>query len=390
MRRRVWLLAVLVSLLGALAGCGGVDSGGTGTGAAPQTLAVGPITGFGSIIVNGVRYDDGMAMITDDDGRSIESSQLKLGMQAVVQASAIVSSGTVSTATASRIAVRSDIVGPIEAINRTAGTLTVLGQTVAVVPATVFDAGLPMGVASLSTNDVVEVFGGYDAAASRYVASRITLRSGVSAYKLRGPVAALSLPARTLTIGTAVVDWSAVAPVDPASALAPGRTIRVTVATAPTAAGWRATALSTGKPVLEDRDRVEIEGRISAFTSVTQFEVNGFAVDASAVPPADTAGLALGVKIEVTGSARGGVLLAQKVGREDDEGGNLELHGSIESVDSVASRFIVRGVTVRWSATTSFEGGSAADILPNRQVEVRGGLSDDGTLLDATSIHIER
>ena len=57
MQRREWLVGVL-ALLGA--GCGGgVDSGGTGTGHT-STLAVGPISGFGSIIVNGVRFDDSL------------------------------------------------------------------------------------------------------------------------------------------------------------------------------------------------------------------------------------------------------------------------------------------------------------------------------------------
>jgi hypothetical protein len=63
LRRREWLLAALA----ALAGCGGVDSGGTGTGD-HSTLALGTITGFGSIIVNGVRFDESQAFIDDDDG----------------------------------------------------------------------------------------------------------------------------------------------------------------------------------------------------------------------------------------------------------------------------------------------------------------------------------
>ena len=44
------LLFALSALLLA-ASCGGVDSGGTGA------VSQGPITGFGSIIVNGVRFD---------------------------------------------------------------------------------------------------------------------------------------------------------------------------------------------------------------------------------------------------------------------------------------------------------------------------------------------
>jgi hypothetical protein len=386
LQRRQWLVAALA----ALGGCGGgVDSGGTGTGNAPPTLAVGAITGFGSIIVNGVRYDDASAAIEDDDGRAITRDQLKLGMQAAVQASAITTSGGVSTATASTIAVRSELVGPIESIDRAAGLITALGQRIAVVPATVFDASLSMGLVALNVGDVIEVHGAFNAAASQIVASRIE-RSAAVAYKLRGVVGTLALTAGTLTIGAAVIDWSGVAPADPATALAPGSVVRVALATAPTSGTWRATALSAGRPVLADRDRVELEGRISSFTSITRFEVNGFVVDAAgATFPDGALGVVLGAKVEVEGSARGGILLAQAVKLEGDSG-SYELHGSVESADSNAQRFVVRGVTVSWSAATTFEGGTSADLQNGREVEVRGMLSADGTRLEATQIHVER
>jgi hypothetical protein len=73
-RRRDLVLAAL-ALLG---GCGGVDSGGTGTGSAP-TLAYGPISGFGSIIVGGVRYDESNADIEGDDGTVVGRLGARLG-----------------------------------------------------------------------------------------------------------------------------------------------------------------------------------------------------------------------------------------------------------------------------------------------------------------------
>ena len=60
---RHWTRALWLALL--LTGCGGgVESGGTG--ATPASFASGPITGFGSVIVNGVRFDDSKAVVTDD------------------------------------------------------------------------------------------------------------------------------------------------------------------------------------------------------------------------------------------------------------------------------------------------------------------------------------
>jgi hypothetical protein len=68
----------------ALAACGGggdSTAAPTGTTSTPSSVyAAGPITGFGSVIVNGVRFDDSAATITDDDGRTLAESELHLGM----------------------------------------------------------------------------------------------------------------------------------------------------------------------------------------------------------------------------------------------------------------------------------------------------------------------
>lgn len=316
-RRREVLLAAL-ALLG---GCGGVDSGGTGTGAS-STYASGPITGFGSIIVNGVRYDDSGASIEDDDGRMRSRDDLKLGMRTEVLASPITVAGGVSSATASSIRVHSEIVGPLESVDAANALLVVFGQRVAIVSTTVFDSNIAGGIQSLSPGDLLEVYGVLDVAAGRYVASRIERRTSAPAYKLRGAVVALSLSARTITLGTLTIDWSDVPPADPATALAPGRLVRITLATAPVSGVWRAAALTVGQPVQEDRDAAEVEGRITAFTSPTAFVVNGLPVDASAASfPDGSAGLALGVEVEVRGSLRGGVLVASRVELEDEATG---------------------------------------------------------------------
>ena len=58
--------------------------------------------------------------------------------------------------------------------------------------------------------------------------------------------------------------------------------------------------------------------------------------------------------------------------------------------DAGAMRFVVRGVTVAWNAATRFDSGStSADIRVGRRVEVKGRLSADGLLIEATSVHIE-
>ncbi len=70
-----------------LGGCGGgVDSGGTG---GASTYASGPINGFGSIVVNGVHFDDSTGSISDDDGNARNRSDLQLGMVVETRGAAI-------------------------------------------------------------------------------------------------------------------------------------------------------------------------------------------------------------------------------------------------------------------------------------------------------------
>ena len=388
-RRRLWLLAAVLLV----AACGGVDSGGTGTGNGPlaPTLAVGAIAGFGSVIVNGVHYDDSQAAIADDDGRSLDRASLGLGMRTVVEASPIETVAGVPGAVAASITVRSDIVGPVQAVDMAHGVLTVLGQTVAVVPSTFFGGTMAAGLSALQVGEVVEVHATPDAATARFVASRIEGPVVGKPFKLRGPVASLSLAAKTVTIGAAVIAWSGVAPADPAQSLAPGRMLRVVLDTVPAAGVWHATALRAASAVLDDRDRVELEGRVSAVRSAVDFDLDGIRVDASgATVKGSGAGLVLGAKVEVKGSARGGVLIAASVQIEDDEAASeVELQGSIVSVDAAQQRFVVRGVTVEWSGTTRFDSSTAQDIRAGKRVEVHGTLSADGTVVEATSIHVE-
>ncbi|MDH4289637.1 MAG: DUF5666 domain-containing protein [Aquincola sp.] len=381
--RREWLVATVALL----AGCGGVDSGGTGTGTLP-TLAVGAITGFGSIVVNGVRFDDTLAIVEGDDGRVRTREQLRLGMRTEVIASAVSVVGGASTAMAASIRIRSELQGPVESIDTQGSTLRVLGQTVALVGTTVLD----IGAVPLAAGDLVEIHATRDLARGRYVASRIERRASLAAYMVRGTVSALDLDARTIDIGGLRISWASAPPADPASALAPGKAVRVTLAPASGATPSLALAIDADAIPLDDRDSAEIEGRITSFTSLTDFSIDGIPVDArGATFEGGAAGIAPGAKVEVKGSLRGGVLLASKVEFEDDEGdgASFELHGAIQSADPAAMRFVVRGVTVVWSVSTRFDSGSAADLVTGASVEVRGRLSSDRLTIDATLIHLE-
>ena len=374
-----------------LAACGGGDSPATPTGPTSTLTAVyaaGPITGFGSVIVNGVRFDDSAATISDDDDRTVAESGLRLGMQVECEGGPG-SDGAHGVAHA--IQVHSALIGPVSAVDTTAGTLTVLGQTVTVDAQTAFDMALTNGLASVTVGAVVQVHGQFDAASQSVLATRVELDAAATHYKIRGTITALDTTAKTLSIGATAVDFSTTAAVP--TDLAVGKLVAIRLATTPVNGVWTATAIRDGQRLIHDHDEAHLRGVISAFTSVTQFSVDGNPVDASGASfPNGQAGIVLGATVEVEGQLVAGVVVAKAVEVDDEHahgGSRIELHGTIGALDTTAQTFVVRGVTVRYDGTVEFHGGSAADLADGLFVEVHGGLSADGTVVDATRIELK-
>lgn len=389
---RVSLLATALAAL--LVACGGGGGGDTTT-PPPQarsSFTSGAISGFGSVIVNGVRFDDSGAEVLDDDGQRHGSDDLKLGAQVEIEASDVDRAGGHGVAT--RIRFGSEIVGPVEAVDLAGQQLTVLGQTIAVGPRTVFDDGLAGGLAGISAGTVLEIHAQFDATRAVYAASRIEAESAPSAFKLRGLVEALDGTAHTFRIGSATINYAGAGEVTPL--LADGVRVRVRLATAPVDGQWVATRVESGERHHDDHGEAEVKGLIDAWTSATQFSVNGLPVDArSATFREGQAGVVLGAMVEVEGTLVDGVLVASKVHLEDEEdehelGEDYELHGEISALDTAAHTFSLRGLTVSYGETTEWRDLTEADLANDGLVvEVKGNLSDDGTQLTATRISRE-
>jgi hypothetical protein len=398
----------LLSALGALllaTACGGgggdgVDTGGTG--GAPLSYTSGSINGFGSVIVNGIRFDDAEATVTDDDGNRRSRDDLRLGMSAEVEGSAIVDGATGPTSTAQSIRFGSEILGPVESVDPAAHTVVVLGQTVVAGASTVFDDELSGGLAALRVGDRVEVYGRYDAATARYDARRIERKGSVDAWRLRGVVSELDRTARRFLLGGQPVSYAGLSAADVPADLADGRIVKLRLRTVQVGGVWIAEGLRDGAPRVEDREDARVEGRIDSFVSAGQFSVNGLAVDASAAAFKDgatAAQLAVGVEVEIRGQVRDGVLKASEVeiddhddgssGGGDDQGEEIELHGALAELDTAARSFVLRGVRVSYAGPVEFRDGTAADLANGRQVEVRGRVSSDGTGVSATRIEFD-
>jgi hypothetical protein len=301
---------------------------------------------------------------------------------------------TLATSTASRIRYASEMIGAIEGIDRAAGTLTVLGQIVSTSASTVFDDSLPGGVDALAVGRVIEVHGQFDAAVPRYRATRVEPATAGAAPRLRGLVSQLDTTAKTFHIGGATFAYGQ-ASSTPAD-LANGSYVRLSLLPGTDSAGrWVVGSFKAAVSPLPDADEAKVKGLITSFTSVASFSVNGQPVTTGSTTEFKdgSASLAVGVRVEVEGSASGGALRAAKVAIETDdeeEAREYEFEGEITSVNTAAGTFVLRGVTIGTSRPDlRFENGSAADLKAGAKVEVKGLLASGGTVVEATRIKFD-
>jgi hypothetical protein len=214
----------------------------------------------------------------------------------------------------------------------------------------------------------------------------------LAGYKIRGVVANLDTTAKTFTMGGTLISYGGVTSVPPD--LANGLLLAVRLQTTQVGGAWVATRLGAGAPKMEDADEADLKGAITAFTSTTQFSVNGIPVDATnAQFEGGSAGIVLGAQVEVKGTSSNGVVIAKKVSvetHEDARAAGFELHGAITAIDTTAQTFQVRGVTVSYaSPSVVFAHGTAAQLAVGVPVVVHGTLSADGTTVQATRIAFE-
>lgn len=379
------------SLLAACGGGGGGDGTDGATDAGAENFTSGPIEGFGSVIVGGVRFDDATAILIDEDGDLATRGDLKLGV--IVDIDALRINRAEMRAVALRIMLGGALVGPITAVDSATTTMTLLGQSVLVTTSTVFDEAIPGGLAGITLGNVYAVHGLYDPVNKRFVATRVAPRTGATEYRLRGVVSDLDTTARTFRIGSESVNYAGVPNADVPSTLANGQFVRVLLQTTQVNGAWVAIRLRHSVRSFGPRPEARVEGVITAFTSVQAFEINGLAVDASnAKFPDGTSGIVLGARVEVEGAIVNGVLVATEVEIEDrrDFGRRpLEFHGEMTNLDTTAKTFALRGLTIGYGATVAYVNGSEATLANGKIVEVRGVISLDRTRIEARRIEFK-
>jgi hypothetical protein len=311
------LLAPLALITALMTGCGGgqqnvntagVGSGGTGSIGGNNSFASGPITAFGSIVVNGIHFDQTAATVTDGDDQASTPAALQLGMMVDIDAGPINSE---HRAQASSIRLSSALLGKVDAINTSTNTLTVVGQTVTVSPTTYYDTNLPQGLGSIQVGDNVEIYGLNNVQRNTFVATRIERKGALSTYKISGIVQDLDFVNNTCRIGQQRIGyWQAMPP-----ELRNGQLVRGELYATLINGQWFALSMKPLAPLTTaDRDRASLSGLVTAVTPTTGlFSVNGSAVDARQVPCPLCAALKVGDKLLVRGSLVSGVLQATSV-----------------------------------------------------------------------------
>lgn len=374
--------AAIAALLVSIGGCGGgVGTEGTGS------FASGPVSGYGSIVVNDVHYDIAAgARIDDDDGQASTEAALELGTMVQVRAGAVaVDAAGIARAVATAVRSVRALVGAVSAVDVANAKLTVLGQTVAVSASTVFGDGWSNGPASIPVGQWVVVFGDYDSATGAVLATRIAPSPVLANAVLRVPVTSIDSASRTFSVGSQTYSYAVVAD---AASLAVGKVVKLTLAAAPDAKGrWVVGNVQPpGDPAPDADDSVDLRGTVAQMTSPTRFIIDNRVIDA-ANARIDTQ-LRVGANVRVTGRIQNGTVVASRVeGVAAGGAQRFELLGAIAALDRAAHRFVVRATAVDWvDGLTVFDQGSADDLRLGRMVRVDGVLASDGQSLRATRI----
>jgi hypothetical protein len=379
--------SIAASLMAAslLAACGGSGDGGSagidGTGAPSTIVAFGSVTAFGSVVVNGVRYETAAAQFTVDDS---PGSQNDLAIGDVVLVRGTLDAGGL-TGSATSVTFDDQVQGPIAAIDSAAGTFIVLGQTVLVSADTSFDDRIrPGALAGLAVGQLVEV-SGLPQSNGSVLATRVEPKPTGTPLELTGVVSNHDGVARRFNVNAQVVDYSAVSQLRdfPGGTIANGQTVEVkggAVANgvwSPLTIEWQANNLAGAAG-----ERREVEGFITRFVSPTDFTVAGLAVTTSSQTTftgGAAADLGVNVKVEVEGTLNtAGVLVATKV--DIRRSSAVRIAAVVDRVDAAGRSFVALGIVVRVDALTRIEDKSSrqqrpfglADLTAGDYVEVRG------------------
>src|SRR5882724_8643257 len=347
--------------LAVLVACGGGSTGSMSQAGMQPVVTMGTITAFGSVYVNGVRYDVSRATLKKND-TTVAQTGLAVGEVALVRGREDAQTGQ---GEADSVDVEDTVVGPITTIN----PLTVLGQTISVTANTSFGPGItPADLTGLKMGDSVEVSGlpGTDGV---IMATRIGRADSNEPLQVMGTAGTVDSAAHTLMINALMVDFSAAnlsgfASGGPAAgdlAIARGT---VFDATQVKLTATRLRKADTDRDEQAEGGMVEEEGLITRFASAMDFDVAGAKVTTTAntvFKNGTAADLAVNVRVEVRGTLDANKVLTADV-VEIEHIAVIALAATVSGVNTTMSTLTVLGVTISVDSNTRFEDESSAQM----------------------------
>jgi hypothetical protein len=386
--------ALLSALL--IAGCGGGGSTDTAGTAASSVVASGEITGFGSIYVNGVRYNTDNAEIYKDGVQVSDDRDLSEGMIVRVEGSHD------GGASADRVYYEELIKGPVDTVDAGNSQMTVMGQTVHIDAGTVFDSGTSL--ANFLSGDIAEVSGHAQADGS-IRATYVEEKSGASVnkYELIGSATGVDDMAKTFMIGGLNVSYATADVSDlPGGNPTEGMLVEVKdslMAYTATSLSLDATKVEPINPLegMDHDDELEIEGIVQDSSGLPDsFVMNDITVLITADTQVEFGDITLiqdGVRLEVEGylDSTGTSLVADEIQFEDHDSRVSAQVSAVNTGEGTIS-LLSGAVTVQTTDTTEYSDDRDEDpsfdlssIAVDDYLEIEGYEGTNGDFI-ATSV----
>ncbi len=299
-----FLLKISMALLvaGIVTACGGgailasLGIGGSGF------VSSGAIVAFGSVYVNGVKFETDTAVFEVEDNTSASQNDLRIGM--VVQVEGTINpDGITGTATGIRYddQLEGPITSPVTNPDGTEKSFSVMGTNVIVSSGNTIYEGTSFGFDTLALNNVVEISGYFDendVLRATYVELKAATFNPSATMEIEGVIANLS--GTSFTVRNVNVDASFASISDLDNGLQNGVFVEVK-GTYDVASNTITASEIEGEEVTykDDGSTVSIEGYITRYVSNSDFDIDGYPVNATgAIFEPTTLVLKLGIKVE--------------------------------------------------------------------------------------------
>ncbi len=296
----------------------GIEGSGAPFANSNGVVAIGAITAFGSIFVNGTEYSLSGSTI-QVDGKTAAESDLKLGQVVTVIASQGASGTTVRAAKS--VAASIAVAGRVSAIDLASNRITILGQQIEIDAATQIVGavdGEPLG--GLGVGSDIEVSGFADSSGVLFARS-IQPRRAVTPLRITGRVTNLDNAMRRMQIGGQVVNYSNATLTGLNGHALDSATVQVSAEMV----GSTGEMLATDVSYVDLRvpgtvgDAADLQGWVTRYVSNTDFDVDGHAITTTSStimqgPLANISVVRLDAFVRVTGKVIGnGVVEAAEI-----------------------------------------------------------------------------